>query len=277
MSQTPLHFLELGFDSSYCRTASYQSGNGALYAAVGGGTPSYNYVWTNLQNGAIVNNPLAGVNPGCYQIKVTDAAGDSLVDTVCVDSMNPIAIIEPDMSDVGTWQTWYTANAPATIDLHNVSMNTGYDLSMPWPDTMNFSWKLGTFEPWVDYTDYYANSGTTVTFNYGGFWSVCLAVENVNGCRDTTCAYFDIAGPLAVDVNATESSISLANKTVSLAITQEGIYYLQLYDLSGKLAFEGSVKNNESMQLHLQGGIYIFQLFNQNMQLIDTGKLNYQP
>ena len=59
----PLVFSEFGFDPAYCRLYGYQNGNGVAFGAATGGTPDYDYLWTNLDNGATsINSTWGGLN-----------------------------------------------------------------------------------------------------------------------------------------------------------------------------------------------------------------------
>ena len=87
-----LYFTEIGTHPAYCRLNSWQSGNGVVFAAAGGGSPSYTYTWTNLQTQQTSNNTTwGGLNPGDYFVSVQDANFCLLTDTVTVDSLNPQA------------------------------------------------------------------------------------------------------------------------------------------------------------------------------------------
>lgn len=55
--------------------------DGSISVTVSGGTPPYNYNWTP---GSITTPSASELNPGCYQIEITDANGCKAKDTACV-------------------------------------------------------------------------------------------------------------------------------------------------------------------------------------------------
>ena len=87
-----IEFSQFGFDPAYCRIYDYQNGNGQVYAAAIGGVADYEYQWKNLTTGATVpNSTWGGLNPGDYEITVTDDVGCIMKRIITVDSLNPIA------------------------------------------------------------------------------------------------------------------------------------------------------------------------------------------
>lgn len=277
VGQTPLHFVELGSDPAYCRTENYQSGNGVVFASAGGGVPDYTYQWVELNSGN--NNPVTtwgGLNPGFYQITVTDDIGDVLIDTVEVDSINPIAIIEPGGNDVFFNGQFHMAAAPATIELNNVSLNTGYDLASPWYNEFNYAWKLGNFEPWINDTSDWNISHRQVTFEYAGVHGVCLAVENKNACKDTACFYFVIDGPLETDEEELNFQVNLSQNYVLVQSSTMMELEMDIYDITGKLVFNSYLFSGEQVNLGLKTGTYIYVLKErQSERFIESGKFQY--
>ena len=136
--------LQFGYEPAYCRVFSYQSGNGVVYAAATGGTPDYTYLWTNLQTGNSEDNTTwGGLNPGNYQITVTDDNGCILTDVITIDSLNPIAdftLTSPEFSSN------YVGNA--IVNVHFVNQSSNYSNPIdPNADT-TFFWSFGIAE-WI--------------------------------------------------------------------------------------------------------------------------------
>jgi gliding motility-associated-like protein len=188
-----LVFTEIGTHPAFCRLFPYQSGNGVVYAAAGGGTPDYTYQWVNLSTGATTTNTTwGGLNPADYQITITDDNGCTLIETVTLDSLNPIAdftVDSPQFLTPGIYE------GTAIVDV--VFTNTSQNYANPWDpnadttffwnlDTPNANWQL-THDVLQTYDTSYQDSG---------IYKVCLVVINKNGCVDTTCKDMIIHDPL---------------------------------------------------------------------------------
>ncbi|UKN03524.1 choice-of-anchor L domain-containing protein [Paracrocinitomix mangrovi] len=188
-----LVFTELGTDPAYCRLFDYQSGNGVVYAAAGGGTPSYNYTWTNLQTMQTSNNTTwGGLNPGDYFIQVVDGAGCFLTDTIALDSLNPIAEYTA-TSDAFDDPLVYEGTAQVCVHFENQSQyfanpnNPNSDTTFFWNFNYdNISWTISH-----DISEEF-----DTCYNSAGEYEVCLVALNKNGCSDTTCHTIIVHDPL---------------------------------------------------------------------------------
>jgi gliding motility-associated-like protein len=195
-----LYFNQLDYDPAYCRIGAYQNGNGVAYASVIGGTPSINYLWTNLSNGVNeTSSTWGGLNPGAYQIVATDANGCELLGTIQLDSLNPIA--DFDLTSGG-----FTSNYEGTAALNVHYTNTSINYSNPnspsgeptffWNlDTLNAAWFL-THDVLDEFDTIYQPRGKSYDVD------VCLVAINKNGCKDTTCKLINIYEPIQIeDIN----------------------------------------------------------------------------
>ena len=186
-----LYFIQFGYEPAYCRVFSYQSGNGVVFAAASGGTPDYTYLWTNLQTGITSNNSTwGGLNPGNYQIAITDDNGCVLTDVITVDSLNPVAdfnLSSPEFSSD------YVGNAIVNVHFENQSTNFS-NPNDPNSDT-TFFWNFGMAgASWILSHDVFETFDQTYTT--GGTYDVCLVAYNNNGCTDTMCIPIIIYDPL---------------------------------------------------------------------------------
>ncbi len=181
INQPPaLEFAELTVDPAFCRVSDFQSGNGVVAAAVIGGVPDYDYLWTELSTGATtINSTWGGRNPGLYQVIATDDNGCQLIDTVLVDSLNPIA-------DFDLTSPQFTSNyqGTAVVDVHFTNLSQNFaNPNNPGADT-NFVWDFGlgstvlSSSVFEEFDISYADAGT---------YQVCLTAFNKNGCQDTKC------------------------------------------------------------------------------------------
>lgn len=181
-----LVWTEIGYEPAYCRQYYYQSGNGVVFAAAGGGTPNYDYTWTNLQTGQTSNNTTwGGRNPGSYQITVMDDAGCILTQVVELDSVSPIADFDIISDD---FYAELEGTAVVCADFENQSQYFA-NPNNPNADT-TFYWYLGygdlaTGNNWYITHDY--NEVTDTCFYEEGEFEICLVAINKNGCVDTTC------------------------------------------------------------------------------------------
>lgn len=188
-----LVFNELGLEPAYCRLYPYQSGNGVVYAAAGGGTPDYTYEWKNLGTGETTTNTTwGGLNPGDYEIKIVDANGCVLYQKVVLDSINPVADFDAISAQ---FLTPGVCEGTAIVDVEFINTSTGFaNPNNPFADT-TFFWHFGYDGlPWVISHDYYEIMDTT--YYEGGVYPVCLIAQNKNGCKDTTCKDMIIFDPL---------------------------------------------------------------------------------
>jgi gliding motility-associated-like protein len=189
-----LVFAQLGTEPAYCRTQSFQSGNGVVFAAASGGTPDYNYTWTNLQTGAqVTNTTWGGLNPGQYAIEIFDANSCKLSDTITLDSLNPIAdfdVYSAQFLDPNVFE----GTAVVCVEFTNTSQYFA-NPNNPQADT-TFFWNLDTANnsQWYVSSDYFEVMDTC--YDSAGEYEVCLVAVNKNDCKDTTCKTMIVYDPL---------------------------------------------------------------------------------
>ncbi|MBN4072519.1 PKD domain-containing protein [Crocinitomix catalasitica] len=194
----PIEFAEIGYEPAYCRIYDYQIGNGQVYAAAFGGVPSYTYLWTALPAASppdtSENTTWGGLNPGDYQMVVTDANGCTLTQVITLDSVNPTAILDLSSAQLNGANQ---GTAEVCIELMNTSIyfanplnpiaDTSFWLSMDYPK-----------DPYVLYQDddFWLTFDTCYT--EGGQYNVCLKIQNKNGCEDSICHLITVWDPLVI-------------------------------------------------------------------------------
>jgi gliding motility-associated-like protein len=196
-----MQFSQLGYEPAYCRLFDYQNGNGVVYVAATGGTGNFTYEWYDIQNEQYSNNSTwGGLNPGDYQIQVFDGNGCLLVDTVTVDSLNPLAdfdVTSPQFLTAGVLE------GTAVVDAHFTNQSLYYaNPNNPNADT-TFFWNFNYDNPpgWIISHD--VNEEFDTSYAVGGTYNVCLVALNKNGCSDTLCQEIIVFDPLLfVPVNA---------------------------------------------------------------------------
>jgi len=177
-----LTFSQLGTEPAYCRLFGFQSGNGVIFASATGGTPDYTYEWMNVATGQTTpNTTWGGLNPGSYQMTVTDDNGCVLVETIELDSVNPLAAFTVLSADL---DANCEGTAPVVVNFTNQS-DYFANPNNPSADT-TFFWNLDFDNTsWYISHDLYESIDTTYTGE--NVYEVCLVAINKNGCTDTTC------------------------------------------------------------------------------------------
>lgn len=188
-----LYFTEIGYHPAYCRIFPYQSGNGVVYAAAGGGTPDYTYQWVNNNTGQTTSNTTwGGLNPASYTVTVVDDAGCVLTQTVQLDSVSPIADFNV-TSDQFLTPGVYEGTAIVCTEFTNQSQYFA-NPNNPTADT-TFFWNFNSpTSGWVISHD--VNQTFDTCYTSEGVYTVCLVALNKNGCSDTACVDLIIHDPL---------------------------------------------------------------------------------
>lgn len=221
VTQPPaLAFTELGSDPAYCRLFDYQIGNGVVFAAATGGTPDYDYEWCIIGDTICTTNTTwGGLNPGDYQITVTDANGCTLIDTVTVDEVDPIADFEMSSLD---FDIQWEGDAPLAIHFENLSQYYA-NPNNPNADT-TFFWHFDhPNDPpgWIISHDINQSYDTTYT---AGTYEICLVAINKNGCTDTTCKVIVVHDPVVLQpVNIFTPDGDGVNDKFTFWFMQQGI------------------------------------------------------
>lgn len=274
-----LAFTVLGGEDAYCRTSGAQNGNGLVYVAVEGGSPLYSYLWTNLETGETnTNSTWGGLNAGCYSIQVTDMAGTTISDFICIDSLNPVANITAISDDVLGGPIYFTGNAPATVTFENLSLNVPDPVG---PDAViRYYFKpqgVAAAETSINLaTDFY------YTYEFGGIWTASLVAKNRNGCTDTVFVTFTIDGPSgAEEVNSSEFFSVLPNssaKQLWITCPQDSEpFTLNVFDSCGNLVMSEAFSDPQStLNFNFPTGIYFYEMIGQGKdEKIKTGKFAF--
>ncbi len=183
---------------TYCRTRSFQKGNGEVTVTTAGldqsGTGNVTYHWENLENGDETTTTTFIVNePGWMQVTLTDDNGCTYIEQVYVDSLTPIADFDL-VSEGFHGPGEYEGTEDLEVELINTSLyfsKPSYELS---DSTSRITWYNN--EPgnengnWFFRYDYNITKTDTVLRAVGDTetnYEVCLVAKNFNDCRDTTC------------------------------------------------------------------------------------------
>lgn len=256
-----LFFQELGYDPAYCRLYAYQSGNGVAYASADGGSGSLTYQWMNLGDSTTTpNTTWGGLNPGQYQITVTDANGCILTSLITMDSLNPQAIFEPTSAQFSSNNE---GTAPVTVQFENQSLYFA-NPNNPTADT-TFFWNFNyDYSNWIVSHDYYELFDTT--YALGGAYEVCLVAINKNGCTDTSCVTIVVHEPLTfVPVNIFTPNGDGVNEVFTFNYLAQGVseFSCTIVNRWGRVVHEMSAITDEWNGEDLQGdpcveGIYFY-------------------
>ncbi|HXH19130.1 MAG TPA: gliding motility-associated C-terminal domain-containing protein [Chitinophagales bacterium] len=169
--------------------------NGSITVQVSGGTPPYNYNWSNGDASATVT----GLPPGTYDVTVTDANG-------CGDTSDIITITQPDSLLVTGNITQPVCSLTGNIDVTVIGGTLPY----------NYLWNTGDTTE-----DVSGLSG-------GGIYSI--TVTDSNGC--TASASFTIIEPPVMDVLIEQTQQLICNGDSNAALCAQvtgvpGPYFYQ--------------------------------------------------
>ena len=240
LTQNPqLVFNEFGTEDAYCRLFGFQSGNGVVFASASGGVPDYTYQWMNLATGATsTNTTWGGRNPGSYQMTVTDAVGCTLVETIELDSVNPIAAFtvlsaELDANCEGT--------APVVVQLTNQSEYFA-NPNNPSADT-TFFWNLDHFKfPNTWWISHDINETADTVYTGEEVFEACLVAINKNGCTDTACKLITVhEQPMFTPPNVfTPGDAGTPNENFQFMELSQAVetFYAVVVDRWGQVVFE---------------------------------------
>ena len=228
-----MYFSDIGSDPSYCRTQGYQAGSGVVWAAASGGQAPYTYLWEQLGTANTSSNTTwAARVPGQYKITVTDGNSAILIDTVEVDSINPVANFAVSGSSITGAGVLFYGTAPVNVTFDNLS--TGVVIpNDPLSDTI-FFWQFTQFDTW-NFVDTY--NSQNYNYNFAGYYGVSLVAQNKNACTDTAYVQIFLDGPAGLEKTEEDNfNIFRSDENISASFfgnsEQKEIVF---YDLSGKI------------------------------------------
>jgi gliding motility-associated-like protein len=248
-----LEFSQFGSEPAYCRLFGYQIGNGVVFAAATGGTAGYAYEWTNLQTLQTSNNTTyGGLNPGSYQMVVTDANGCQLIQTIQLDSVSPIAAFtiisaELDANNEGTAPVFasFTNQSQYFANPNDPQADTTFFWNLNYN---NIGWEISHELNFIPDTTYVGEN----------LFEVCLVAINKNGCTDTACKLITVHDqPEIVPPNVftagsdgvnDEFSFSFLSQAVSeftaIIVDRWGVTQYEINDISQ--GWDGTNKNGKN-------------------------------
>jgi len=181
----------------------------------------------------------------------------------------------------------YTVTGPVTVSNTSTTANAA--------NSLTYTWDFG------DGTATYSGVNFTHTYATAGPFSLCLSIDNGNGCTDTYCdvleidangvltgktnggftiemgtAADDTNGPTAINDLAKKVSLILypnpAAKNISLDLNSEinENASIKIYDITGKMVQQNEIQlstGNQTIDVslnNLNGGLYIVQLTTKN-------------
>jgi len=261
-----------------CRLSHYQTGYGTVSVTASGGSGNYVYNWENLQNGATSSlTTWAFLNPGQYEITVTDDANNSASEIVLLDSVNPISSFDLISNQLSVIPDGYIGFNYANVNFINTSMN----FSVPnfiQSDSI-FYWNfdvLNASSNWEFVAHYNANLENTY---YPGIYEVCLAVKNINSCRDTSCVNIGIFGPADIENETGElfyikPDFNISSLVFSKIGFEEGLL-LNIYAISGQQILSSKIQSDqEFIPFEQKRGTYIYQVIDTSTDKeLGSGKL----
>jgi gliding motility-associated-like protein len=175
--------IEIGVltgDPSQCRGDSFYPGSGTVSATATGGSGTLNYQWVGNGDTSITNT-WGNRTPGWYVLTVTDDNGCTVLDSIFVDSLNPIAdfTVNPDFG--------YT---PLTVTITDNSDNRVINT---WNinDTIQNSIVVGFNDQQMAFDSVFVEEG---------IHAVCLIVSNDFECYDTLCLNIQVNPEVEIEL-----------------------------------------------------------------------------
>lgn len=236
--------------------------NGSIQVSATGGTPAYQYFWSNGSYGNQLNNLTAGV----YGVTVVDAHG-------CGAAVSSIVVTEPDSLNIALTATHVKCSETATGAV--VSAVTGGTLPY------NYHWS--------------SNSGTADIQNIeAGVYT--LTVTDANGCMQVSSAMVNDVPPLVVNAIADSVPCAAAKGDIILwadggvapysflwsngAVTgtlqqaTAGVYYVTVSDANGcELDTALEIENTHQFSVDATGGGTVTLGQTVQLQAVSTGSL----
>ena len=262
----------------YCRTNSTQFFNAIVAVSPTGGEGSeYTIVFYNELNDTVSTFPVAVFSaPGIYSVKITDSIGQYLTTYFLVDSINPVADFEI-LSNQFAVNSPAIGDSPLSISLKNKS--TGI-IEGVFFETTSVLWNIkNIFEPendeWKLGHNYFQQIDSTL--NKPGTYQITLAIENQNGCVDTTTKTLVVNNSEAnqyflIYPNPAAGKIYIVNPNAIENVQVE------IFDLKGALLLlKENVGMGEPLNFPFKTGVYVYRFKNQkNREVLGTGKFVFE-
>ncbi len=211
-----------------------------VFAAVTGGTPNYNYVWTGS---AVNGNPLATTAPATINVTITDDFG-------CKATASPIILVANTAISV-----------TATLKVEVVS--TGLNI----PGAIDITVNGGT----APYTYKWSNNATSEDLPSVSAGQYCVTITDSNNCVKTEC--YMVNKSVGTTDNALANSISVFPNPIEdvVNINWSGnieLTHIELLDYTGRVLqqFDGSTKQISTAQL--SAAVYFLKCSNKEAYAI---------
>ncbi len=190
--------------------------NGIVSATGGGGTPNYNYAWSNGQN----TQSATGLSPGTYTVTVTDANGCTATTTAQV-----------------------TANVAPTVTF------TADDTSGCVPLCVNFTCTSVGINAWTWNFGDGSSNGTGALINHcyktAGSFNVTLTITDLNGCTATLTknAYINVFPNVVAAFTASPQPTTILSPTITFTDLSTGGASVWSWTFGDLLNSTSSVQN----------------------------------
>ncbi|MBN4065852.1 gliding motility-associated C-terminal domain-containing protein [Candidatus Amoebophilus asiaticus] len=145
--------------------------DGSISISASGGTPGYNYSWSNLDTGTTVNN----LSPNTYIVTVTDANNCILIDSISINEPSVLTIIT-DSTDV---------NCPGGND--GIAIATPSGGTLPY----TYAWSPG---------------GSTDSMATGLAGTYFVTITDANGCQAVDSTIVIQPSPITVSISVVDNA-----------------------------------------------------------------------
>lgn len=211
--------------------------SGAIYVTGQTGTPPYTYLWSNSQTTSSIKN----LTNGIYSVTVTDANGCSLTQTVSVNSINPLGII----NFVPTEPTCFLSNGELTVNISGGTPPYYYQLSngsntISFSDTITYTGlSSGIYTISITDAALCTTSGTTLLVSEDAFAVVGISTQNSTCSQSNGIVSIAVVGgntPYTYSIEDTFGNITVSASTapgIQFTNLATGLYVVKITNSSG--------------------------------------------
>ncbi|MFK8045378.1 MAG: T9SS type A sorting domain-containing protein, partial [Crocinitomicaceae bacterium] len=206
--------------------------------------------------------------PGKYYVRVEDSTGEMALDSIVVDSINPVADFELISNDFYITSP-NEAYDKAKVKINNLAPPLFLEPTPPF-DTLYYWTIKNNLNQTAKYHTYRPDQGIDTIFNNLGVHEICLDTRNYNNCRDTLCKEISVVSSMIKDSNTPIIVVpDYQSQTVqfhSKDFTENHI--VNIFSIDGKLVRTANLNSPiQTVNFTQAKGVYVFSItLNNNLE-----------